>query len=294
MRPTVPRVAVRRGLAILLLTGCGFGDVDAQLVNGFDLAGAAVPADTILIGTVRDGIKALDAPGFVSVVEADDLPVGTRVLGLVHGGVAKAYPLDMLVYHEIVNDQIGGGASDTEDAPLPVAVTYCPLCASGVAFVAEHEGQPLVETTWADWKQHHPDTLVLSRDTGFGFRYSEPLYPGYDESPQVWYPVEHEDDSIPAKDLVLGVVLDGRAKAWPIPELQREAERLEVDSLVLEQSLGERTLSIHYDARSRSATARNAAGDVLPAVVSYWFAWHTFHPRGEVYRSDPDPPDGDL
>ncbi|MFZ0789299.1 MAG: DUF3179 domain-containing protein, partial [Chromatiaceae bacterium] len=175
----------------------------APVKNGFDLVGALVPVSAILPGgPERDGIPAIDRPRFLPADEAPEVRTGDRVLGLRLDGQARAYPIAILNWHEIVNDRFGD---------LPVAVTYCPLCGTGMAFRAEaggkplqfgvsgllynsdvllydrqseslwsqidrraisgpHKGErlealPLEHTTWGDWQQRHPDTLVLSRDT---------------------------------------------------------------------------------------------------------------------------------
>ncbi len=308
------------GGLLVLTSACGPDDEPA-LVNGFDLTGAAVPPSTILVGTRRDGIKALDAPTFVSAEEAD-LRGSARVLGLVHGGVAKAYGIDVLTYHEIVNDRFDG---------RPVAVTYCPLCASGLAFVAEYDGRrlvfgvsgllhnsdllmfdrgteslwsqlqaqavtgplngatltrlPLVETSWADWRTRHPETILLSAPTNTGLAYSRPLYPGYAESEALWYPVSHDDASRPPKSKVLGLVIGSVAKAWPLDELEREAASLDVERLALPDDLGGRSVVIIYDVEAHSAEVTTADGERLPGVTAYWFAWHAFHPGAGVWTA---------
>jgi Protein of unknown function (DUF3179) len=75
-------------------------------------------------GPPKDGIPSIDEPEFVPVAEAA-LPENEPVIGLVVGEDARAYPLRILIWHEIVNDVVGG---------VPVAVTYCPLCNTGLVF----------------------------------------------------------------------------------------------------------------------------------------------------------------
>lgn len=75
-------------------------------------------------GPPRDGIPSIDRPAFVPAAEAA-LPDNEPVIGLVLDGDARAYPLRILIWHEIVNDVVGG---------VPVAVTYCPLCNTGLVF----------------------------------------------------------------------------------------------------------------------------------------------------------------
>jgi hypothetical protein len=75
-------------------------------------------------GPPKDGIPAIDQPRFATLAEVD-IPGTEPVIGLVVGGIARAYPLRVLVWHEIANDEIAG---------VPVAVTYCPLCNAAVVF----------------------------------------------------------------------------------------------------------------------------------------------------------------
>jgi hypothetical protein len=95
--------------------------------NGFDVSGALIPVGAIERGgPPRDGIPAIDRPQFVSAARAG-LRADDRILGLAFNGVTRAYPVRILNWHEVVNDRFG---------EVPVAITYCPLCGTGVAFDA--------------------------------------------------------------------------------------------------------------------------------------------------------------
>jgi hypothetical protein len=146
-----------------------------------------------------DAIPSIDRPCHERPDEAAALPDSSLVLGVDHGGEARAYPVDLLSLHEVVNDVVGGRA---------IAVTWCPLCASAVAYdrrvggrtltfgvsgylyranlmlfdresgsmwsqllggavTGRHRGTslrrvPIVHETWARWRREHPETLVLS------------------------------------------------------------------------------------------------------------------------------------
>ena len=83
-------------------------------------------------GPPKDGIPSIDDPKFVSVNEADVwIADNELVLALVYKGVERVYPLQILVWHEIVNDVIEGD---------PILVTYCPLCGSGIAYESTIDG----------------------------------------------------------------------------------------------------------------------------------------------------------
>ena len=85
-------------------------------------------------GPPKDGIPSIDNPKFVAQSEIKELVATEPVIGLVIGGEAKAYPLQILIWHEIVNDVIAG---------VPVAVTYCPLCNAAIVFDRRVAGKTL-------------------------------------------------------------------------------------------------------------------------------------------------------
>ncbi|MGD8307817.1 MAG: DUF3179 domain-containing (seleno)protein [Chromatiales bacterium] len=112
-------------LAVLVLARYG-ASTSATGPNGFDLDGALVPADEIHNGgPPRDGVPALNRPAFLPADDPHYLEPEDRVLGLENGGLARAYPVKTLNYHEIVNDRSGGDR---------LVVSYCPLCGTGMAF----------------------------------------------------------------------------------------------------------------------------------------------------------------
>ncbi len=104
-------------------------DALARELNGFDLKGSLVPEGEIMRGgPPRDGIAAVHNPKFISSGEAMKLyPKRTRALVVRAQDDVKAYPIPVLNWHEIVNDKIGKTA---------IAVTYCPLCGTGIVFKA--------------------------------------------------------------------------------------------------------------------------------------------------------------
>lgn len=99
-----------------------------------DFTLSKVPFVEILSGgPSKDGIPAIDTPKFVSIAEANTKD-NEPVIGFEHKGEAKAYPLSVLIWHEIANDVVGGH---------PFAVTYCPLCNAAIVFDARFENQDL-------------------------------------------------------------------------------------------------------------------------------------------------------
>ncbi len=288
----------------------------APIKNGFDLADALVGADEILPGgPPRDGIPAIDHPRFVRRSAAGFLAPDDRILGVVRGTVEKAYPISIMNWHEIVNDRF---------ADEWVAITYCPLCGTGMAFLAEvgdrplsfgvsgllynsdmllydrqtqslwsqiasraisgpYKGRrlapiPVTPTSWSDWRARHPDTLVLSRKTGFSRDYDRSPYAGYETSRRLYFPVRFRAQGYHPKEQVLGLEIAGRYKAYPFAELAKT-------SGTLQDRLAGQEIQVRFDAQHRSATAVAASGETLPGVTAYWFAWYAFHPDTEVYHA---------
>ncbi len=97
-------------------------------------------SDVMAGGPPKDGIPSIDRPIFVDAA-VSDLPESEPVIGLEINGVARAYPLRIMTWHEIVNDEIGG---------VPVIVTYCPLCNSAIVFdrrFAKNNSSPMFGTS---------------------------------------------------------------------------------------------------------------------------------------------------
>ncbi|MEM8878046.1 MAG: DUF3179 domain-containing protein [Pseudomonadota bacterium] len=105
-------------------------------------------------GPPKDGIPSIDDPKFIGLAEADDLAAVEPVISLAIDGDARAYPLGILIWHEIVNDVVGG---------VPVAVTYCPLCNSSVVFDRRHERGVLEFGTTG--KLRNSDLVMYDRQT---------------------------------------------------------------------------------------------------------------------------------
>jgi hypothetical protein len=218
---------------------------------------AIVSLDQIVSGgPPQDGIPSIDNPKFVSASDAG-LQDSDLVLGLDINGDVKAYPLNILVWHEIVNDVVGGE---------PVAVTYCPLCftnqvfkrtvdgqivefgtsgklynsnlvmydrtseslwsqALGQAIVGEHAGRKLERVPfdvafWKEWKALYPESKVLSQDTGFGRPYGVDPYGDYYTDPRIIFPVSHRDDRLGPKEIVIGLENGGTYRAYRLDQVE--------------------------------------------------------------------------
>ncbi len=120
-----------------------------------DFSKTAVDFGEILSGgPPKDGIPAIDDPVFETVAKASGMGETEPVIGLVVNGEARAYPLKILIWHEIVNDTLGG---------VPVTVTYCPLCNSAIVFERTVGGQVLDFGTTG--KLRNSDLVMYDRQT---------------------------------------------------------------------------------------------------------------------------------
>ncbi len=209
-----------------------------------------------------DSIPAIDHPRFLPASKVRFLDPREPVLALEIAGDARAYPAQILIWHEIVNDVVGG---------VPVAVTYCPLCNTGIAFrrpviegrlldfgtsgklydsnlvmydretnslwpqaLGEAVSGQLTGTklelvaaqmvSWGDWRAEHPGGTVLSRDTGVSRPYGTNPYVGYDKpgSPPSFFTAT-PDPRLPPKARVVGVQVGTDVVAFPHGVLQARA-----------------------------------------------------------------------
>jgi len=112
------------------------------------------PSEILSGGPSKDGIPPIDRPEFVSVSDVSDLTDRDPVIGLEIAGDARAYPLRVMTWHEIVNDTVGG---------RPVAVTYCPLCNAAIVFDANIDGKP--HTFGTTGKLRNSDLIMYDRAT---------------------------------------------------------------------------------------------------------------------------------
>jgi hypothetical protein len=240
-----------------------------------DESKAIVPLDKIVSGgPPQDGIPSIDIPKFISAAEADKILEDRElVVGLNINGDIRAYPLQILVWHEIVNDIVGGS---------PVAVTYCPLCftnqvfnrtvdgktvefgtsgklynsnlvmydrtsnslwsqALGQAIVGKHAGVkldriPFDVAFWRDWKQLYPDSKVLSRDTGSTRPYGADPYGDYYTNGDLFFPVSNKDDRLGLKEIIVGLENSGLYKAYKLQQIE--------DSGVLNDRIGNKSVAL--------------------------------------------------
>lgn len=177
---------------------------------------------------------------------------------------------------------------------------------------------PATTTTWGEWRDAHPETRVLSVDTGFRRPYLHHSDPGsayyeYFADPGLMFPAFSLDERLRAKDQVLAIRFDGRAKAYMLDSLAAVG--------VLNDTFADRGLVVVADRLSRAARAYDRGGhqfrtgeqartlsdefgalwhvtesalvragptnerlERIPSHTAYWFGWFSFFPNTELYR----------
>ncbi len=310
-----------------------------------------IPLDRIKGGgPPKDGIPSIDNPVFADVQSSQFMSDSDTVIGLDVNGEVKAYPIFILVWHEIVNDNVGG---------IPVSVTYCPLCytnqvferiingqevefgtsgklynsnllmydrltesywsqALGIAVKGELTGYqlnlvPFDVITWGDWKTLHPDTLVLTTDTGHIRSYATDPYGNYYAEPRIMFPVEHSDDRLHPKEIIIGFSQDDTYKAYKQNDVESEilindfigdtpvmlVSLFSENSRAFERTVNGNTLDFvyddgkildvqtnsewNYDGLSVSGENDGMQLKRMPIEPGFWFEWVAFHPQTLVY-----------
>ena len=251
-----------------------------------DFRRSTIPfSDVLSGGPPKDGIPAIDSPTFVSVKDAAAwLQPNEPVMRVVIGDAAKAYPIQVLTWHEIVNDVV---------ANVPVTVTFCPLCNTGIAFERSFDGQVLdfgttgrlrfsnlimydrqTETWWQqatgegvvgryagaqltfvpaamvsfeEFQEAHPEGQVLSRDTGYSRSYGSNPYTGYDTegSRPFLYRGPATPNALPEMARVVTVDVDGESVAYPYTSLQEQG--------VINDAVAGRPIAVFWQAGTASA-----------------------------------------
>jgi hypothetical protein len=286
-----------------------------------------VPYSEIRSGGVpKDGIPSIDAPRFAPVSDRRDwLADREPVIGLEIAGDARAYPLRVLTWHEIVNDTVAG---------QPVAVTYCPLCNAAIVFEATVDGRRLTFGTtgklrhsdlvmydrqtgswwqqfsgraivgeltgttltfvparlesWESFRSRHPDGRVLVPNDPHARPYGRTPYAGYDRRETPFLYRGPMPEALPA---MARVVVVGK-QAWPLERLRRE-RRIETERLVLSWQAGQasaldaREIAEGHDVGTVTVQKKTADG-LAPAIyhVTFAFVFKAFHPQGTWHLAD--------
>lgn len=283
----------------------------ARELNGFAIDDASIPLREIRRGgPPRDGIPALFSPK-AEAPEVSRLADDDMVIGVSLGDETRAYPVPILMWHELVNDVLGG---------TPILVSFCPLCGTGIVFDRRVAGATrrfgvsgllyqsdmlmydveseslwsqiaaravtgdardrrlrLVRSkmaTWGEWKRAHPETSVLSTRTGYARDYRRSPYEGYDQSRQLFFPAPRDPRYHP-KMRTLGLRLPGGpSRAYPLREVQRAGGEVE------ETFAGQR---VRVRASGEKGVFDVEAPAPIEVIEGFWFAWTAFHRDTSVF-----------
>jgi len=302
-------------------------------------------------GPPKDGIPSIDEPTFTGVAEADQrLDPGDVVFGIAKGEDVKAYPQYILVHHEIVNDALGGTPVSVTYCPLTgTAMGFergeTTFGVSGnllnnnlvmydretdsrwpqilaTAIDGTHEGKSLRElrlvwTRWGDWKARHPETAVLSEDTGYVRDYGRDPYGtynprgGYYASSNTLFERLRNDDRYPPKKTVLGVrtadgatafvkdalrergIVEGELAGTPVvavysPELDTAYVYRNPDGASVSRADGDVAADGEVIVDGDAYAPDDLSLDRAYAYDAMWFAWAGFYPNTRVYGGEAD------
>jgi len=271
-------------------------------------------------GPSKDGIPAIDHPSFGA--DARGLAWREPVISVAIGGEARAYPLRIMIWHEIVNDTVGG---------VPIAVTWCPLCNSSVVFDRRAAGRTLsfgttgklrnsdlvmydreTESWWQQYggdcivgalvgaelkylpariesverfRERFPQGRVLVPPDPEGLDYGRNPYVGYDRSERPFL----YRGSLPLGVPPLARVVSVGEQAWTL-DLVKSRHPLETGDLVITWEPGQSSPldTAQIDAGQdigNVVVQRHTVRGLEDAVydVSFAFAFHAFHPQAPIH-----------
>lgn len=259
--------------------------------------------DNILSGgPPKDGIPSINHPVYIKADQAE-LADSDIIFGIDFQGFVAAYPASILVWHEVVNDITAG---------LEISVTYCPLTRSTIGFIGRSLGVsgtlynsnlvmydrvteshipqilglgidgelcgqllptfPVVTTTWENWRARHPETIVLTDDTGYRRDYGRDPYAGYSENEDIYFPLTTESVALPPKSMVLGIEHGGDSAAVVLDNFaQRHPEG---NTFIL----GGGMITVWWDGDLQVVKTDSD----VKQVNAFWFAWFAQHPETRV------------
>jgi hypothetical protein len=276
-----------------------------------------LPKDEVVVGSSPEALPPLVDPPLLSADEAVRFPLpkhakllvpDDRVIGVVESGVACAYPLRVLVWHEVVDHTLGGRPIVVTYSPLTDAVRVFDRRVGGETLTLQASGllwssSPLLEerdrpgslwgqlqglavagpaartrlvvvphelTTWREWRDAHPDTRVVSPDPERGERYRSEPYSAYAGSEQLRFPVK----PLPPADVGLPL------KA-PVVVVGAPGQRVVYPLAWLEAKVGAAgawTSAQGVTLTYRASPPRVRVDGEVEVVHCSWFAWYATHP----------------
>jgi hypothetical protein len=289
----------------------------------FNLENLTVPRGKILRGRQpKDGIPALTNPPTSPVAQASFLDPASRVVGVTVDGVARAYPINVLNQHEVINDHLGR---------TDLAITYCSLCDAvtvvdrrwdgktyefGVscliyqsnmllydrtdqalwsqltssAISGPHAGRTLRHldgwelTSFGAWCASHPDSTVVNFQTGYHYDYNADPHRAYFATDKLDARFQDvpTDTRLPNKARIIGVRSRGATRAYPIAVLQAAGRS------TIRDRIGSEPIEFAVDATTGTIRIVRAPGAAL-VTHTFWFAWAALFPQTEVYQRPDEP-----
>ena len=279
----------------------------------------SVPLNEIIGGgPPKDGIPSIDNPKFISVAEAGKFLTDSEPgIVLETGDNNRFYPFQILVWHEIVNDTINGKRVLITYCPLCLSgIVFDPVVNGkrvefgtsgklwnsnlvmydrkteslwsqilGEAIVGKLTGTKLKVLSsdmvrFGDFRKLHSDGSVLSQNTGATRFYGQDPYGDYYTTPRTYFPVGKKDDRLSKKDFVLGIVVNGKAKAyWPeaIKKLGKVEDRFENKTIVAQYEKD-------IDAVRLFEKKADGAVERINPFSAFWFSWVAAHPDTELLK----------
>ena len=284
--------------------------------NGFDLTGSLIPIDKILHGgPPKDGIPSIDQPKFIKANKASFLSTADRIIGINMNGTQRAYPIKILNWHEIVNDKIGNRA---------IAVTYCPLCGTGVVYDASIKGQASqfgvsgllynsdvllydrqTHSLWSQilskaisGKQKNTKLKIISSSHTSWEKWKK-QYPNtlvlstktgyqrnYSRSPYGDYN-QNEVTYFPVSAKSKRYHPKERVLGISINGIHKAYPFTELarnKTSSITDQFAGRSLHISFDIANRDGKITDQQGNIIPSINSFWFAWYAFHSDTKVYK----------
>ena len=292
------------------------GSCTQEKTPEFDLENTSVEVTEIIQGGPgKDGIPALVSPVTTSADQAKYLSSDDRVIGVVIDGEARAYPLAIMNYHEVANDRLGGRPIGIAYCPLSHAASVFDRLSengerefgvSGLLYnsnllmfdrneeaeslwsqvmnesiAGEQVGNkldllPFELTSWHEWQAQHPDSTVLSLETGHNRDYMLKPYANYHANDQLMFDVNPIDDRLPLKEKVLGVIVGDQVKAYPRSEF-------DIDRMRVEDEIDGKPFVVEFNSATETLRVVEAVAEVR-WIYCFWFAWSGTHPQTELFQ----------
>lgn len=339
---------------VIFYSSCGDESVTPETIDPIEPNSWLVPQDQVFDGGPgKDGIPSVDAPSFSAFDDIPVQLHDQLVLGIVHDGIIRAYPHTILDWHEIVNDDIGDLSVAVTYCPLTgtgigwnriVNGTKTSFGVSGLLFDSnlmpydratnstwsqqrldcvngtlvgdKSDNITLIETNLLTWIEAYPESEIMNTSTGFNRAYGSYPYGDYrTNNSRKIFPVSNEDERLPSKERVLGVIINNESMGFPFSEDSQETE-------VIKSELGGQNIAVTRNTAKNFITAYMNPDDLdlqpirdqLPAVmrdqdgntydisgividgpkvgtrlvqptsfIGYWFSWGTFYPDIKLF-----------